>query len=208
MSMEAKTGASVRVRNFNLRAYLAGGGATVALIAAAVLVFASLGAYVAFEGLPIGGDSDDGAEVAVEQSEVAASVRAGDRSGDDRTESDGSTAGGAQSGETGDPGLAGEGAGGVELGAPVAPAVPLDDGDGDLDPQPLAPAPGPSQIEPTGGQNGGAGPLPEPPAEVETTVGEVELPVPLPEEITEPLGGALDGAGAPGADLTAQLGSS
>ena len=43
-------------RNFSLRAYLAGGGATAALIAAAVLSFGALGAYVAFEGLPVGGD--------------------------------------------------------------------------------------------------------------------------------------------------------
>jgi hypothetical protein len=44
-------------RNFNLRAYLAGTAATAALIGAVVLAFASLGAYVAFNGLPVGDDS-------------------------------------------------------------------------------------------------------------------------------------------------------
>ena len=53
-------------RNFNLRAYLAGTAATAALIGAVVLAFASLGAYVAFNGLPIGGtDADVEASVAV-----------------------------------------------------------------------------------------------------------------------------------------------
>ena len=53
-------------RNFNLRAYLAGTAATAALIGAVVLAFASLGAYVAFNGLPIGGtEADVEASVAV-----------------------------------------------------------------------------------------------------------------------------------------------
>src|SRR5262245_9395422 len=42
-------------RRFNLRAFLAGGTATAALIAAAVVVFGSLAAYVAFEGSPVRG---------------------------------------------------------------------------------------------------------------------------------------------------------
>lgn len=69
--------------NFSLRAYLAGGGATAALIAAAVLVFAALGAYVAFEGLPVGGDDDAAGEVAVNQSErgPAGAATSGDRPG-------------------------------------------------------------------------------------------------------------------------------
>ena len=45
----------------NLRSYLAGGTATTALIAGAVIIFVSLAAYVAFNGLPTAGgpDSDD-----------------------------------------------------------------------------------------------------------------------------------------------------
>jgi hypothetical protein len=53
-------------KNFNLRAYVAGGAATVALIAAGVFVFGSLAAYVAFNGLPVGGGGDSGPSVAVQ----------------------------------------------------------------------------------------------------------------------------------------------
>jgi hypothetical protein len=41
----------------NLRAYLAGGGATTALIAGLVIIFLAAGAYVAFNGFPGSGDS-------------------------------------------------------------------------------------------------------------------------------------------------------
>ncbi len=53
-------------RKSNLRAYLAGTAATAALIGAVVIAFASLGAYVAFNGLPVGGSEAD-----VEASSVA-----------------------------------------------------------------------------------------------------------------------------------------
>jgi hypothetical protein len=56
MSSIADTQPRTGRRNFTLRAYLAGTAATAALLGAVVLVFASLGAYVAFNGLPIGGD--------------------------------------------------------------------------------------------------------------------------------------------------------
>ena len=56
MSSIAETQPRTGRRNFTLRAYLAGTAATAALLGAVVLVFASLGAYVAFNGLPIGGD--------------------------------------------------------------------------------------------------------------------------------------------------------
>jgi hypothetical protein len=65
MSTVAQT--QQRTRNqFNLRAYLAGGTATSALIAAAILVFGSLAAYVAFNGLPIAGGSEGAAEQVVD----------------------------------------------------------------------------------------------------------------------------------------------
>src|ERR687891_872878 len=58
-----------RARNhFNLRAYLAGGAATTALIAAAILVFGSLAAYVAFNGLPVGGEEDGAGELVIDES--------------------------------------------------------------------------------------------------------------------------------------------
>jgi len=44
----------------NLREYVAGTGATGALIAGAVIAFLSVGALVAFDGLPLGGDDADG----------------------------------------------------------------------------------------------------------------------------------------------------
>ena len=57
MSSVAQTQPRTGRRYFNLRAYLAGTAATAALLGAVVIAFASLGAYVAFNGLPIGGSS-------------------------------------------------------------------------------------------------------------------------------------------------------
>lgn len=59
--MERKAG-----RIFNVRAYLGGGTATVALIAGAVIVFGGLAAYVGFNGLPVIGDDATDASVVVE----------------------------------------------------------------------------------------------------------------------------------------------
>jgi hypothetical protein len=50
-------------RNANLRAYLAGGGATAALVAAAVIVFVGVAAFVGFKGLPFGADDSPDATV-------------------------------------------------------------------------------------------------------------------------------------------------
>ncbi len=52
-----------RPRNTNVRAYLAGGGATAALIAAAVVVFLGVAAFVGFKGMPFGADDTPGAPV-------------------------------------------------------------------------------------------------------------------------------------------------
>ena len=57
-------------RNFNLRAYLAGAGATTALIAGAIVVFASLGAYVAFNGLPVGSGNENATQLTIGSAEV------------------------------------------------------------------------------------------------------------------------------------------
>ncbi|MGH2800693.1 MAG: hypothetical protein ACRDLO_02640, partial [Solirubrobacterales bacterium] len=67
MSTAAETEPKGR-NHFNLRAYLAGGAATSALIAAAILVFGSLAAYVAFNGLPIVGGDDGAGELVVDTS--------------------------------------------------------------------------------------------------------------------------------------------
>jgi hypothetical protein len=50
-------------RNGNLRAYLAGGGATAALVAGAVVVFLGVAAFVGFNGLPFGADESPAATV-------------------------------------------------------------------------------------------------------------------------------------------------
>jgi hypothetical protein len=65
MSAIAESPASTGSNGVNTRAFLAGGGATTALIAAAVIAFLSVAALVAFNGLPIGGDNADSATVQV-----------------------------------------------------------------------------------------------------------------------------------------------
>jgi hypothetical protein len=51
------------LRNANVRAYMAGGGATAALVAAAVVVFLGVAAFVGFNGLPFGADDAPDATV-------------------------------------------------------------------------------------------------------------------------------------------------
>ncbi len=72
MSSIAQTQPRTGRRNFNLRAYLAGTAATVALIGAVVIAFGSLGAYVAFNGLPIGGSDADAQTSSIAVDPVAA----------------------------------------------------------------------------------------------------------------------------------------
>ena len=60
MSSIAQTPATRTAPRVNLRAFLAGGAATTALVLAAIIVFASLAAYVAFNGLPGSGDAAGG----------------------------------------------------------------------------------------------------------------------------------------------------
>jgi hypothetical protein len=64
-------------RNFNLRAYLAGGAATAALIAGAVVVFASLAAYVAFNGLPVGSGDENASQLTIEAGGLTSPAAAG-----------------------------------------------------------------------------------------------------------------------------------
>jgi hypothetical protein len=52
-------------RNPNVRAYLAGGGATAALVTAAVILFLGVAAFVGFNGLPFGADDTPDATVSV-----------------------------------------------------------------------------------------------------------------------------------------------
>lgn len=222
MSMEARTKPNTRARNFNLRAFLAGGGATAALVAAAVLVFASLGAYVAFEGLPVGSGDDEAAQVAVDSSAPAAQVRSARSSA---TPADG--AGRADNGE----GAGSRGPGGdtgrgesqaTQLGVGPAPAAAGGSGGGsgsgaagDPAPQPIEPAPEPNPVEPTSGQDGSAPPVPQPLDDAQTALGDaigIDLPAvtaPIGENLEgtlESLDGTLDEVGSLGEGLTGQLG--
>ena len=65
-------------RNGNLKAYLAGGGATAALVAAAVVVFVGVAAYVGFNGLPFGADdsADSTVNLAADVPDAAAGAAA------------------------------------------------------------------------------------------------------------------------------------
>jgi hypothetical protein len=63
-------------RNFNLRAYIAGGSATAALIAGTVIAFAALATYVGFNGVPLGDDDVAATEVVVETDSPEAAVAA------------------------------------------------------------------------------------------------------------------------------------
>ena len=61
--MESATLNLPRPSRGNLRAYLAGGGATAALVAGAVVVFLGVAAFVGFNGLPFGADDSPDATV-------------------------------------------------------------------------------------------------------------------------------------------------
>jgi hypothetical protein len=71
----------------------------------------------------------------------------------------------------------------------------------------VEPAPEPNPVQPTSGQDGNGGPVPQPVSEAETSIGDVTgIPIELPDVITAPLEGALDGAGSLGEDLATELG--
>jgi hypothetical protein len=65
-----------RPRRLNLRAFLAGGGATLALVGAAVVAFIGIGALVAFDELPFGGGDDGASVVEIGSAETGDSVAA------------------------------------------------------------------------------------------------------------------------------------
>jgi len=176
----------VRDRNFNLRAYLAGGGATLALIAAAILAFGSLGAYVAFEGLPIGDGDDDVAQVAVESSNGSAGSRgSGSSQGDGDAGAPEAPGGAGAGGAPDDAGPAAEDA--VDTGVSTAPATAPDQPAAipGTAPPAVEATPQSNGVEPTGGQDGTRG-VSEATAPVETPAGGVpglptgELPASIP----------------------------
>lgn len=204
MSKEAGMKTSARVRNFGLRAYLAGGGATAALIAAAVLVFGSLGAYVAFEGLPIAGGADAAGEVAVNQSE---------RGSEDDSTTPGGEPGGAGAGTQG--GAPGPAAGADAGVAPDPPGGLLTGDSSTGTTEPGSASGNTAPVEPSSGTNpatagGEAGSGTSIGAAVDDADGRAdqvaEVPVnELTDEVTGPVDEALDGPG--GGSSAGQLGA-
>jgi hypothetical protein len=78
MSTIAESPAAPAPRNVNLRTFLAGGTATTALIAGAIILFASLATYVAFDQLGGGEEADSTATVpAVEPAGAPEAAAAG-----------------------------------------------------------------------------------------------------------------------------------
>lgn len=63
-------------RKADLRAYFAGGGATAALVGAAVIVFVGVAAFVGFNGLPFGADDAPEETVAIAAGPAAAAAAA------------------------------------------------------------------------------------------------------------------------------------
>jgi hypothetical protein len=190
MSSIAQTQPPTGRRNFNLRAYLAGTAATAALLGAVVLVFASLGAYVAFNGLPIGGSSDTGTDTtSVSVGRAATGVTA-----KSHEIQDGATANvhGSQGSRS-----SGGSSGGTSADAPGASTIPT---------EPSGPIAGQPTVTATGAQetvtsatvqtpSGGAAstPIPTPqvtaPDSVGGTVGTVEQTL-HDADVDVPLGGA------------------
>jgi len=169
-------------RNGNLKAYLAGGGATAALVAAAVVVFVGVAAFVGFNGLPFG--ADDSADSTVnlaagvpDAAADAAAATAGAVSDDPVTPS------GAALAEIADslpPGSTSEVPGvnglipGVDGGDPGSPGV--------------IPPPGETPTNPAV-----PGPLGSAVDDIEDTAGNAGLDLPL-GDVTDPITGPVDNA--------------
>lgn len=136
-------------RNFNLRAYLAGGAATAALIAAVIFVFGSLAAYVAFNGLPVGGENTATPNVVVDGGVGTATNAAGSTAASPSSSSTrASNTGGRSAGPGGGHGAnasqnTGTGSGGTATVTPPGAST------GDSPPATAPPAAGPSDPAPT-----------------------------------------------------------
>jgi len=84
--------ADARPKNVNARAFAAGTGVTAALVTAAIIAFASIAAYVAFEGMPFGSSGSDStvslSSGAPQAAALAAGATAGAVAADPATPSD------------------------------------------------------------------------------------------------------------------------
>jgi hypothetical protein len=173
-------------RSFTLRAYLAGTAATAALLGAVVVVFASLGTYVAFNGLPIGGDQSatDATSVTVAPAAPSSAAKRAHRqqalnATAQNANTGGSSAHPAKRGSSANETNGGDASSGQATVSPAAPTTPTGTST-------AATTTGGSNSTPTAGSapqspsSGGAGnsPLPTPqvttPDSVSSTLGTVE----------------------------------
>jgi hypothetical protein len=108
-----------------IRSYLAGTGASGSLLAAMLVAFVAVTAFVAFDGVPIGSDGDDAGTISLEGPSAAAAAAA---AGVGAPATVAAAPAGPGAGGPGAPGIAGAGgpgagAGGGAAGAP-APGTP------------------------------------------------------------------------------------
>jgi hypothetical protein len=198
-------------KNFNLRAYVAGGAATIALIAAGVFVFGSLAAYVAFNGLPVGGGDDEDRSVAVQAADgaigapasasgtldaAAGAVAANPAAGTAVAPAPGVTsAAGAGSGSS----ATATAGGGTEASAtPTGTTAPATSGSG----PPATSSPTPASGTPSAA--GGTGPTGSAVQQVEDIAGGAGVDLPLTDAtdgITAPVDQTLEGLGLGGGNL-------
>lgn len=164
-------------RNFNLRAYLAGSAATTALIAGAIVVFASLGAYVAFNGLPIGSGDENASQLT-----IGAQARAPQAAAASLARAPGAVAATAAAGRATAPG-AGQPAGGNAGGGSSAGPSTAD---------PIAPTTGTTATTPSGVPTGGASSATGP---IDAIGGTANVPLGnATDPVTGPAGAAIRGA--------------
>jgi hypothetical protein len=178
MSAIAENPARTGSNGVNVRAFLAGGGATTALIAAAVVAFLSVAALVAFNDLPIGGGDADAGSVQVGEVPTATGPGAPELAADALGGTAGAVAGTPAAATAVDPSLIPGFAGpGGSTGAPglTAPGGSLPGSSG------TPTAPGTTGSGALGGAVGG----------LEDTAGEVGLDLPL-SDVTGDLTGPLD----------------
>ncbi len=180
-------------KNVNARAFAAGSGVTAALVAAAIVAFASVAAYVGFQGMPFGSASAPDSTVALSSSTPqAAALAAGGTAA--AVAADPATPTSAALTEILDalpPGALQQAAGGAGPGSPVDNAV--SGGSTDIL---VPPGPGP------GGEPATPGALQSTVSGLDDAVGGLGLDLPL-TQLTDPItkrldntvGGALNGAG-------------
>lgn len=175
-------------KSVNARAFALGGGVTTALVAAAVVAFLSIAAFVAFEGMPFASGDSPESSVSLESGAPQAAALAASTTADS-VAADPSTPSAAALAELAaalPPGAAGAPGGGSSPSGDDPGPGPGDSGPG--------PGPGPDPDPPP----------PPPPGLVQGTVGSVDeaagslgLDLPLSEttdQITRPLDDAVGGA--------------